>query len=131
MANGIAVMTKTDSEGTHSIYQLSDIEGVEVYAESRETDLGDSMKQKYVDAIVVHLENRASLVAAHLYIYHRDYQDEAFVEDGPYDLYGANPVSYPQITARFFKFKILDSQPSVKWKWSKIEIYGQLLDGVL
>lgn len=126
MANGVATMLKN---GTDSVYQILGTE--EVWVETDMLDLGDGKQDKYIDAIVLDMTNRGDLTAMTLRVYIKDDQTEDWREaaNSPFSIDNTSQVVRPRETARFWKIRLADAVPSVKWKWTRIEFYGQLMGG--
>ena len=129
---GIASIVKTRADGTIRRFPLIVGES-QVEVETVPLDLGSPRRDKYIDAIVLEIENADSFVDARVFVKQLDrIKDEDWVDyDSGHDLASAADPIFVRLQTRYVQLKIIDAFPNCRWKLSAISFYGQPLRGRL
>lgn len=132
---GFSSIVLTDDDGNEFFY-TSLGSGEPVRVRTRPLDLGSqnypgSAKQKYIDGILLEIENGSELIDAWLKVRYFDrLKDEANASwEYEFQITSEDEVFYPRFEARYVQLEIEDLFPNVTWELSAIEFYGQRLDG--
>lgn len=135
-------MSQVSIEGTVSI-SVEDSAGVIIqipvlvlgqvglYVETKDLDLGDPTKDKFVDMILFDIEADDVVPLFSVSIGYRDALNDPIVWTTKEYLTLNNPRVHPRITAKFFKLRFEDESPTTQWRLSRMEFYGRLMGGRL
>lgn len=107
---------------------VGSFEGDGVALISRDLDLGDDARQKYVDAIQFDITGRGLLTYLKVEVWTRDRHEDDLRLIGVYPLAHADTVIFTRFTARYVRLKIKDTLPLTRWKLSKISFFGKGFD---
>lgn len=129
VANVTTIITNAD--GTSFSSPLLIIGAELIYAETKDLDLGNPAREKYLDRIRFDLEAPAEVPSMVVRIGYRNKLSDPLVWTEELQLSLPNPEITPRISAKFFRLKFSDDFPLTQWKLSKIEFYGQLMHGRL
>ncbi len=100
-----------------------------IYCETKDLDLGQPAREKYVDAIVFDITADAEVDFLQVEIGTRDRLEDDIVWTSPFKLTLDNPIVDPRLTAKFYTLKISDTQPNNKLSIHRIEFYGRVVGG--
>lgn len=103
----------------------------QVMVETRPLDLGDSRRDKYIDLIVMELEDADEVLQGKLYIKELDrLKDEDSTEySDPIEVTQFDTPIHVRLQSRFVQLKLVDEFPRVRWKLTAIDFYGRPMMG--
>ncbi len=128
-STGRMKITITRADGTSlPVSLLTSFEGDAIELESRDLDLGDDARDKYVDAIQFDITGRGKLTYLKVEVYTRDRHEDPLEWIGTFPLAHADTVIEPRGSARYWRIKIIDTLPLFRWKLTKIVFYGKGFD---
>lgn len=126
LADGILTLTLNSTQNI-TVFPDTDITGI--YVESRPFD-GKTSAQKFIDGIIVDIDNRGEHTNLMFDIKWGDTLkglDSAEWES--FDISSSDFMCNPRITGKYFKIRVRDLSPTVRWKLTAIAFFGQLLKG--
>jgi hypothetical protein len=128
---GLVAIEKTLVSGAKLAVGVANFGAEEVFAETKDLDL-DSQNEKYVDFLLFEFEGEEFIQGLTVEINTKDRRKETSVQQTLVISGSDEPVPLdPPVTARYFKLKISDNQPTGRWKCSGIEFHGEMMEGRL
>lgn len=101
-----------------------------VRLETRDLDFEAPNNQKYIDMVVLDLESDDSLPGLAVFYCIKNRMRDADDWIGPIAAVAPDtPMFEIRQTSRYFKFRIEDSFPLEQWKLTRMQFYGQLMEG--
>lgn len=124
--NALVTISILDGDETINLNQLvSQLDAI--YATTKDLDLGDPTKEKYIDTIVFDIDAIEEVAGLQVEVGYRDrlQDDTTWLAAQPLTL--DDPIASCRVTARFFTLKFSDTMPEHQWAIRRIEFYGKVL----
>lgn len=102
-----------------------------LYIESKDLDLGDPTREKYLDWIIMDMEAPAEVPGMSVQVGYRNALKDPIIWLDAEDVELPNPRINCRIQAKFFRIKFSDNQPISQWQLSRIEFWGRPMYGRL
>ena len=128
MASGVLNIIWTSGTKIVNVPVLPEVQVNPMYFETKDLDLGDGSQLKGLEAMFFEIEGAGSFDFMTLKVGYRDRLSEVLVWESFTGLAPDEPI-YPDIEARFFRFRLEDTLALTRWKLSAIECYGEMLEG--
>lgn len=127
--SGIATIILKNANGDTTQYPSIIFSSGDLYLQSEDLDLGSPNKQKYVDAVHLDLEAPREVPQLYINVGIRDRLQDEVIWLGRQQVDLDNPIVEIRETAMFFTIRFEDDLPTTQWKLSRMEWYGQLMEG--
>lgn len=128
IATGTWSFKLTHAGRTRPVSVYAPTTGEVVWLESKDLDLDDDAREKYVDGVQFVVTNREALAALEVSFAPKNRHEDPTVWDGPYSLAGADGFVSPRFTARYVKVRVVDGSPAFRWKFSQLNFFGSKFD---
>lgn len=129
--SGVSRVVRIDNTGRRINVPVLILGLNSVWASTKDLDLGFPNLEKYVDRIVFDLKLPSTTQQLLVDVGWRDRLKDDMVWLEGIDITQNNPIVDLQRTAKFFTIKVREDLPIGQWELSRIEFWGEVMEGRL